>query len=65
MTELRIYDVRGALVRTLVAAEMPAGYHNVIWDGLTDHGAPAASGVYYYRLRADGREIVRHMTLLK
>jgi subtilisin family serine protease len=63
--DLRIYDVRGALVRTLVAADMPPGYCWVTWDGRTDSGAQAASGMYYYKLRADGYEIVRHMTLVR
>ena len=62
---LRIYDVRGALVRTLISSDMPAGYHNVLWDGMTDAGERAASGIYFYCLTANGREIVRHMTLLK
>ena len=63
--ELRIYDARGALVRTLVSAELPAGVHRYTWEGKNDRGVQAASGTYFYRLRAGGKELVRRMTLVK
>jgi hypothetical protein len=47
---LIVYDVLGQRVRTLVSAQMPAGQHNVRWDGRTETGVPAASGIYLYRL---------------
>jgi hypothetical protein len=37
----------------------------VAWDGRTLRGEEAASGVYFYRLRADGREIDRRMILIR
>jgi photosystem II stability/assembly factor-like uncharacterized protein len=49
---LRIYDVSGRLVRTLVDARQPAGPHSIMWDGRTDAGRPLASGVYLSELRA-------------
>jgi hypothetical protein len=50
---LRVYDVAGRLVRTLVDEERSAGVlHAVSWDG-RDHAARrVASGVYFYRLNA-------------
>ena len=47
---LDIYDVAGRLVRRLLKAELDAGPHEALWDGLTDGGIPAASGAYYLRL---------------
>ncbi len=47
---LRVYDAAGRLVRTLVDEERSAGPHDVVWDGTTDDGARAASGVYFVRL---------------
>jgi hypothetical protein len=47
---LAIYDVRGRLVRLLSEGRQEAGFHTVVWDGREERGAPAASGVYFYRL---------------
>jgi hypothetical protein len=62
---LRVYDVSGALVRTLVDETKDAGSHVVQWNGRNDQGNPASSGVYFYRLTAPGFSDVRKMTLLK
>lgn len=51
---LAVYDIRGALVRTLVDEKRAAGEHRVSWDGRDAFGRSAASGVYFYRLEALG-----------
>jgi len=51
---LAVYDLRGALVRTLVDEKRPAGENQVSWDGRDAFGRSAASGVYFYRLEALG-----------
>lgn len=61
---LRIYDVRGALVCTLVDSELPQGRHQAVWDGRGEHGQ-AAAGVYFYRLEAVGFSETRRMCLVK
>ena len=63
--ELMIIDARGRLVRTLIQGELPAGHHQVVWDGRNEEGRPVASGVYYYRLRAAGLQYTRAATLIK
>jgi len=63
--QLAIYDTRGQLVRTLVSESLPAGSHEVIWDGKTDAGRQAASGTYFYRLDAGQQQLTRKMTLVK
>ena len=63
--ELKIFDARGALVRTLVDGGRPAGDQQVIWNGRDDSDRQVAAGVYLYRLRTDGRELQRKMTLVK
>lgn len=62
---LRIFDVRGAVIRTLVDAEMAAGLHEVAWDGTTDGALPAPSGVYLCRLQVAGQELSRRLTLVR
>jgi hypothetical protein len=54
---VRIHDLSGRLVRTLVDGERPAGRHEVTWQGRDDRGQPLASGVYLVQLRtAQGHE---------
>ncbi len=47
---LRIYNMLGQPLRTLVEAELAAGYHKAVWNGKDDAGQPLPSGVYLYRL---------------
>ena len=63
--DLRIHDLRGRVVRTLVAAQRPAGWHRAVWDGRDDAGRRVASGVYFYRLAAGPFVESRKMLLLK
>lgn len=57
---LDIYDVMGRKVQTLIDQTLPVGTHEVDFDG-----AGMASGVYFYRLSADGVVQTRKMLLLK
>jgi C1A family cysteine protease len=63
--ELRIYDVTGKVVRRLVDAELAANDYVAVWNGRTDEGQASASGIYFYRLTADGQELARKMILLR
>ena len=49
---LRIYNVLGQRVRTLVEERQSPGVHRVEWDGTNQFGSPVGSGVYFYRLEA-------------
>ena len=51
---VRVFDCAGRVVRTLVDAEVEAGPHTAAWDGTTDTGSRAASGVYFVRMEAAG-----------
>jgi hypothetical protein len=62
---VRVYDVSGRLVRTLVDGPRPAGMQSVVWDGRDDAGQPAASGVYLVRMAADGVEQSVKASLVK
>ncbi len=63
--DLKVFDVNGRLVRTLVADSMPAGEHRVIWEGRDQKGNSVGSGVYLYRLSANGEVKSRTMVLIK
>jgi hypothetical protein len=62
---IAIYDIRGALVRTLVHERRPTGRYTVRWNGDDDRGARVASGLYFYRMRAGSFVETRKMVLLK
>jgi hypothetical protein len=57
---LKVYNVLGQEVATLVSGVQPAGKHSVTFDG-----SRLASGVYFYRLQAGNVSITRKLLLLK
>ena len=62
---LKVYDMTGREVRTLVDGDQEAGYYMVEWDGRTDSGREAASGIYFYQLRIDNGSRTRKMVLMR
>ncbi|HZM15864.1 MAG TPA: FlgD immunoglobulin-like domain containing protein [Candidatus Krumholzibacteria bacterium] len=63
---LRVHDLQGRLVRTLLAgASVAAGPTTVDWDGRDERGNSVASGLYVYRLEAPGVAASRKMMLLR
>jgi hypothetical protein len=60
-----IFDVRGALVRTLVRGTRTAGTHDTRWDGRNEKGEPAPTGVYFARLSFGGSLASHKLVLLK
>lgn len=66
IVSLQVYDVNGALVRTLVRDAMkPEGVFEVEWNGRNDAGKPVSSGVYFYRLTTGKETLTRKAVLLK
>ncbi len=62
---IRIYDVAGRVVRTLVNERLEARIHEVTWSGRNDQGQVVSSGVYFYRIETDTDVFVDRMALLK
>lgn len=63
--ELAVYNALGQRVRTLVRGELPAGSHEVAWDGVDERGRPVGSGVYVYRLSGAGVGLARRMAMVR
>lgn len=62
---LRVFDVRGRLVRTCVAGERQGpGEHRVAWEGTNESGARVAPGVYFARLDAGMQARTQRMVRL-
>jgi len=63
---LKIYDILGKEVRTLVNENKSAGNHSVIWDGRYDWGQRVSSGVYIYCLTLDNNiSLTKKLLLMK
>jgi hypothetical protein len=62
---LRVYDVLGRSVATLVDARLEAGTHEAVWNGRRNDGSSVASGVYFYRIEAGAFRAARQMTVVK
>ena len=59
-TRLTVFDVFGRTVRELVAGQLPAGRHSVVWDARNQ-----SSGVYFYRLETEDFVETKSMFLAK
>jgi flagellar hook assembly protein FlgD len=54
-TRCDLYDLRGTLVRRLLSGSLPAGLHEIPWDGRDGRGRVVSSGLYLLKLAA-GKE---------
>jgi flagellar hook assembly protein FlgD len=61
---IKVYDIRGSLVRVLVDGIKEPGSHTVYWDGTDKNGRRVSSGIYLYRLKADGAVFTRKMVVV-
>ena len=62
---LKIYNLAGQLVKTLVDEYQTAGHYAITWYGDTDAGQEIASGVYFYRIKAGDKAAIKKMVVLK
>src|SRR5262249_29072803 len=61
---LTIIDLQGRVVAVLADGYQTAGWHDVSWKGLTEHG-PAAAGMYFVRYQVGGRRIMERFVLTR
>jgi hypothetical protein len=62
---LRIYDILGREVKTLVNSEQNIGIHSVQWNGDNNYGNKVSSGIYLYKIEAGNFIMTKKMILLK
>lgn len=62
---LKVYNLLGQNVCTLVDEVQKKGFHTVIWDGKNAHGVPVPSGIYFCRLEFMDKVAVRKMVLAR
>ena len=64
-TTLKIYNILGQLVRTLVDEEKAPGNYKIIWDGKDNAGKEVGSGIYFYQLKTEEYTATKKMVLLR
>ncbi|MCB5230127.1 MAG: T9SS type A sorting domain-containing protein [Candidatus Cloacimonas sp.] len=62
---LKIYNIKGRLVKTLVDDVSSAGTYSVVWDGRDSEGKSVGSGVYFYRMETPNYSSIKRMVLIK
>jgi titin len=62
---IRVYDVAGRMVRTLVNEMGAPGPHEVVWNTRDDGGLPVPPGVYFYRMSSGTWQSQRKVVLLE
>ncbi|MBI4721448.1 MAG: T9SS type A sorting domain-containing protein [Candidatus Stahlbacteria bacterium] len=62
---LKIYDISGSLIRTLVNTEVKAGAHSITWDGKDNYGKSVATGIYYYKMESGDFNKTRKFVLVR
>jgi hypothetical protein len=62
---LRVYNMLGQIVRTLVDGEQVAGEYSILWDGRNEAGSTVSSGVYLTRLTAGDVVLTERMLFTK
>ncbi len=62
---LRVYDLTGALVSTLVNGDLKAGEYKTTWNGCDKQGTRVAAGVYFYRLDTKNYQATNKLILVR
>ena len=64
MVEMKIYNAKGELVKSLVKKNMISGIHNINWNGKDNFGNRIAAGVYFYKIVTNNYQVVKKMILV-
>jgi hypothetical protein len=64
---LRIFDITGTLIwsKTLGASETRPGENRIIWKGRNRDEVKVASGLYLYRIEAEGRTVTKKVVIIR
>jgi len=62
---IKVYNIQGQVITTLVNKDYPAGQYEIEWDGKNHAGHPVSSGLYLYKIEADDFKSVNKMMLMK
>lgn len=63
-TEIQIFNSKGQQIKQLVSDQLSAGQNTITWDGDDENGKPVSSGVYFYKLVSEKKELAANKMLL-
>ncbi len=62
---IKIFDVLGSEIQTLINGVVEAGNHSIVWEGTNSKGISVPSGMYFYQLNVNGISTTKKMVLMK
>ena len=63
--EVKIFNLKGQFIKTIVNQKMQAGIHNFMWNGVDFQNQNVVSGVYLYRIKMGNNTLVKKITIVK
>jgi hypothetical protein len=62
---LSIFNMMGQEIVTLINQKLSAGYHQICWDGKDHAGKLVSSGIYFYRVEASDKLIIKRLLYIR
>ena len=62
---IKIFNLLGEVVTTLVSEEISTGHHSVVWNGNNEVGNQVTSGIYFYEMKANGNDGRTYSQIMK
>ena len=63
--ELTIYNIKGQKIKTIYSGTADVGDHSIIWEGKDNSDKQVSSGIYFYKLTTNNKELTRKMLMMK
>ena len=63
--EIKIYNIKGQVVKSLINENRAIGSHRVVWNGSNNAGSKVSSGVYFVRMKLENHSVTRKILLTK
>ncbi len=63
--DIKIYNIRGQVVKSLINEQRPVGSHRIVWNGDNNKGYKVASGIYFVRMTQSNKNVTRKILLTK
>ncbi|MCK4357968.1 MAG: T9SS type A sorting domain-containing protein [Candidatus Cloacimonetes bacterium] len=65
LAQIKIYNIKGQLVKKCEMQNVKCGMNSMVWNGKDDSGKPVANGIYFYRLSANNKNLIKKMIILR